>query len=296
MSYKNMSEIVILNKLGKYGDEAKAELFETYDQLRDLTVSGPSISGSGLGPVGGFLFKIAQMFSGSSFLPVLGNQSINIPGTSYFSPIQPGTGVTPGGQSSFGVGPFSQIQSFPNISGGSAAGFDAISVLGSLGLGNQAVGFSGIGDPNFPMAQMSIGGSIAGTVAGGAATLGGVGGTGAAAAGAMMGASGFGRNLVMPAAGIVSGIGGLLTTLAPLFGKAGLAGLATGTILSGLSGSLLSAYQHVSNRVLVNADTILSNKVKNLETVVKQIEAQEEVIKKLLKDSLEGDKKALQDL
>jgi hypothetical protein len=100
----------------------------------------------------------------------------------------------------------------------------------------------------------------------------------------------------MPAAGIVSGVGGLLTTLAPLMGGSGLAGLAAGTILSGLSGSVLAAYQHVSNRILVNADTILTNKVKNLETVVKQLEAQEEIVKKLLKDSLEGDKKALQDL
>jgi len=126
MSYKNMSEIVLLNKLGKSSSDAKAELFETYDQLRDLTVSGPTIGGSGLGPVGGFLFKLAQMVSGSSFLPVMGNQSINIPGTSYFSPTQPGTGIVPGGQSSFGLGPMSQMSGFP--AAGSAAGFDALSV------------------------------------------------------------------------------------------------------------------------------------------------------------------------
>ena len=111
----------------------------------------------------------------------------------------------------------------------------------------------------------------------------------------MVAASGFGRNWVIPAAGIASGIGGLLTSLGPVIGT-GIAGLATGTILSGFAGSVLASYQHVSNRVLVNADTILSTKVKNLETTVKMLDAQGDVIKKLLKESLEGDKKALQDL
>lgn len=289
MSYKNMSEAAILSKLSSAGDSAKAELFETYDQLRDLTVSGPTIAGSGLGPVGGFLFNIAQMLSGSSFLPVLGNQSINIPGTSYYSPIQPGTGMVPGGQSSFGLGPMSQISGFPTP-GGSAAGFDPTSILSSTGMGSMWLGGSGIGDPQFPMANYAIGGAAAGITGGGGAA------TAIGAGGGLIAGTGFGRNFIMPAAGLVSGIGGLLTTLAPMFGASGLAGLATGTILSGLSGSLLSAYQHVSGRVLVNADTILTNKVKNLETVVKMLEAQEEIVKKLLKDSLEGDKKSLQDL
>ncbi len=305
MSYKNYSELVILDKLGKYSGQAKADLFETYDQIRDLTVSGPTIGGSGLGPIGSFLFKMAQMVSGSSFLPIMGNQSINIPGTSYYSPILPGTGIQPGGQSSFGLGPMAQIGGFPPA--GSAAPLDINAILGSVGTGSDKLDFSGIGDTNFPIEQFGIGGAVAGgaaalstladgQVAGGASPI-GAGAANAVGVGAgLMGAAGFGRNQVLPAAGIISGIGGLLTTLAPIFGKAGLAGMATGTILSGLSGSVLSAYQHVSNRILVNADTILTSKVKNLETVVKQLEAQEEIVKKLLKDSLEGDKKALQDL
>ncbi len=290
MSYKFTSDIVILDDLSKSDSAAKADLFETYDQLRDLTVSGPSIGGSGLGPVSSFLFKIAQMVSGSSFLPVMGNQSINIPGTSYYSPIQPGTGVIPGGQSSFGLGPMSQISGFPT--GGSAAGFDALSILASAGLGSLKTGSSGFGSVTSPVQ------GIGGTVAGSAAAIGSGGGVvNAAGVGAgLVGASGFGRNFIMPAAGVVSGIGGLLTTLAPLFGGSGLAGLAAGTILSGFSGAVLSAYQHVSSRILVNADTILTNKVKNLETVVKEMEAQEDVVKKLLKESIDGDRKALQDL
>jgi hypothetical protein len=229
---------------------------------------------------------MAQMVSGSSFLPIMGNSSINIPGTSYYSPIQPGTGIVPGGQSSFGLGPMGQqLGWFP---GGSAAPIDATGILGSLGLGNKFFSTS-VGESSFL--------PIGATIAGAASPIGSGAGANMAAAGVgLVGASGFGRNFVLPAAGVVSGIGGLLTTLAPLMGGSGLAGLAAGTILSGLSGSVLAGYQHVSNRILVNADTILSNKVKNLETIVKQLEAQEEVVKKLLKDSLEGDKKALQDL
>ena len=59
---------------------------------------------------------------------------------------------------------------------------------------------------------------------------------------------------------------------------------------------MLQSFQHVSNRILVNADTILSNKVKNLETTIKQLDAQQDILKKLLKESVEGDKKALDNL
>ena len=38
MSYKNDSYLVIANKFSSAGGEAKAQLFETYDKLRDLTV------------------------------------------------------------------------------------------------------------------------------------------------------------------------------------------------------------------------------------------------------------------
>lgn len=297
MAYKNESELVILDRLGKANDSAKAELYETYDQLRDLTVSGPSLGGSGLGGLGSFFFKIAQMVTDSSFLPILGSQAINIPGTSYFGPTQPGTGIVPGGSSSFGLGPMSQVSGFPQA--GSAAGIDALSILGSVGMGGFPAGHAaslggGYGDPGFSWQQASIGGMPVGRAA--SSTALGAGGTAVSAGSGLVAAAGFGRNFIMPAAGVVSGIGGLLTTLAPLMGQAGLAGLASGTILNGIAGSILAGYQHVSNRVLVNADTILSSKVKNLETVVKMLEAQEEIVKKLLKESVEGDKKALQDL
>ena len=37
MSYKNDHELVIANKFGSASSLAKAELYETYDRLRDIT-------------------------------------------------------------------------------------------------------------------------------------------------------------------------------------------------------------------------------------------------------------------
>lgn len=318
MSYKNDSYIVMLNSYSKSNSAAKAELFETYDRLRDLTVSGPALGGSGVGKFGSLLMNVARMFGGAPFLPTFGSEAINIPGTSYYAPFTGGTGIVPGGQAAFGLAPFSQVSGFP--SGGAAPidnsavaplSFFSSSGIGSLGA--QQLGFAGIGDVSFPMLG-AIGGLSNGVIAGGAAPVGlatgelndgwiagGASGmaTAATAGGLATGAAagaGFGRNWVMPAAGIVSGIGGLLTTLGPFFGPFGIAAAAGGSMLSGLSGAVLSSFQHVSNRILVNADTILSNKIKNLETTIKQLDAQEEVLKKLLKESVEGDKKALENL
>ncbi|MBY0449377.1 MAG: hypothetical protein K2X01_01965 [Cyanobacteria bacterium] len=300
MSYKNDSEIVILNRYGKASSFAKAELFETYDRLRDLTDSGPAIGGSGLGKFSSVFLNIARMFGSSNFIPTFGSEAMNIPGTSYYSPISGGTGTDPGGQAAFGLAPFSQVSGY---SVGGAAPIDgsggALASLGALGTGLAGLGFSGIGDADFPTSSISVGGLNNGIIAGGAvspfvqtpaaATAGGL------AVGATAGA-GFGRNWVMPAAGIVSGIGGMLTTLGPFFGPFGLAAAAGGSVLNGVAGAVLASYQHISNRILTNADTILGNKVKNLETTVKMLDAQSEVVKKLLKESLDGDKKALENI
>ena len=48
MSYKNDSHLVISNKYGDMSGDAKALLFETYDLLRDITVSGSASDGAGL--------------------------------------------------------------------------------------------------------------------------------------------------------------------------------------------------------------------------------------------------------
>lgn len=315
MSYKNDSYLVIMSSYDRAGDAAKAELFETYDRLRDLTASGPVLGGSGVGKFASLLLNVARMVGGSSFLPTFGSEAINIPGTSYYAPITGGTGTVPGGQAGFGLAPFSQTTGFP--AGGAApidgSSIGALSAFSSLGIGsmrNSNLGFSGLGSPGFP-AGGTIGGMFAGGagpidgsavgalsngfIAGGASGIGTAATAGAIAAGTAAG-GGFGRNWVMPAAGIVSGIGGMLTTLGPFFGPFGIAAAAGGAVMNGAAGAVLSSFQHISNRILVNADTTLSAKIKNLETTVKQLDAQGEVLRKLLKDSIDGDKKALDNI
>ncbi|MBX2860038.1 MAG: hypothetical protein KTR14_02305 [Vampirovibrio sp.] len=306
MSYKNDSELVILNQYSKSSSNAKAELYETYDRLRDLTVSGPTIGGSGVGKFGSFLMNIARTFGGSPFIPTFGSEAVNIPGTSYYAPISGGTGITPGGQAAFGLSPFSQYSGLPT--GGAApinGNVDPITLFSSAGIGattNQNLGFTGIGDPSFPVQEGLLGaippeGVIAGYASPfvGSSAVSGAANAGGAAAGTAAGA-GFGRNWVLPAAGIVSGIGGLLTTLGPFFGPFGIAAAAGGAVLNGGAGAVLASFQHVASRILVNADVVLTNKIKNLETTVKQLDAQQTVVRKLLKESIDSDRKALDNL
>lgn len=315
MSYKNDSYLVIMSSYDKAGDAAKAELFETYDRLRDLTASGPVLGGSGVGKFASLLMNVARTIGGAPFLPTFGSEAINIPGTSYYAPITGGTGTTPGGQAGFGLAPFAQTTGFP--SGGAApvdgSSVGALSMFSSMGIGsmrNSTLGFSGIGSPGYPI-DGSIGGVFAGGaspidgsaigaldggfIAGGAAGLSTAATAGGLVAGAGAGA-GFGRDWVMPAAGIVSGIGGMLTTLGPFFGPFGIAAAAGGAILNGTAGAALASFQHLSSRILTNADTTLTSKVKNLETTVKQLDAQGDILRKLLKDSIDGEKKALDNI
>jgi hypothetical protein len=321
MSYKNDSYLVMMNGYDKANSAAKAELFETYDRLRDLTASGPALGGSGVGKFGSLLMNVARMIGGAPFLPTFGSEAINVPGTSYYAPITGGTGINPGGQAAFGLAPFAQVTGFP---GGAApidnSGVMPLSLFSSRGigsLGNADSGFWGLGDAGFPASALVGGldgglsggffaggaspvsgaaGALAnGFIAGGASGLSSAATAGGVVAGTAAG-SGFGRNWVMPAAGIVSGIGGMLTTLGPFFGPFGIAAAAGGAVMNGLSGAVLSSFQNVSNRLLVNADTILTAKVKNLETTVKQLDTQEDILKKLLKEQIDGDKKALDNL
>ena len=72
MSYRYDSALVIANKYGLASSLAKAELYETYDRLRDITVSGSASAGTGFGTVGGFLWQLASLFAPSSFMPIMG--------------------------------------------------------------------------------------------------------------------------------------------------------------------------------------------------------------------------------
>ena len=64
-----------------------------------------------------------------------------------------------------------------------------------------------------------------------------------------------------------------------------------GNLMQGTSSAALAAYQNVTGNITANADTILSQKVRNIETVCKMLDTQGDVVKKMLKESIEGNSK-----
>jgi hypothetical protein len=271
MAYKNDGYLVISNRFSNASSDAKAELFETYDRLRDLTISGSSLDGSGFGTAGSFLWNIARLISPSAFMSVMGGtQTMNIPGTSYWSPISGGNSILDGGSSAFGLSNLGNYPGFPN--GGAA---------------NVFWGF----------------GSDTGVMTGGAAGVYGassIGGTvGASAAYGAGIASGFGvpgTGWVLPMAGTISGFAGIVQAMAPYMGTFGLAATVAGNLMQGTTSAALAAYQNMTGRIISNADTILSNRVRNIETVVKMLDTQGDIVKKMLKDDLESDNKQIQNM
>ena len=269
MSYKNDSYLVIANKFGSASSDAKAQLFETYDRLRDLTVSGQAADGGGFGSAGSFLWQVARMIAPSSFMSVMGgNTSMNIPGTSYWSPMQGGNATVDGGNSAFGIGNLGNYPGFPS------------------GAAPILWGFGSEGSMTGGASALTAASDIAGMT-----------GVNAAAYGAGV-ASGFGyaNNWVLPTAGVISGWGGIMQAMAPYLGTFGLGATVAGNLLQGTSSAALSAYQNVTGRIQSNADVILTNKVKNIETVVKMLDTQSDIVKKMLKESIESDSKSAQNL
>jgi len=61
MSYKNDGNLVILNKFSTASSDAKAQMFEVYDRLRDITVSGQASNGGGFGTLGNFLWQFSTL-------------------------------------------------------------------------------------------------------------------------------------------------------------------------------------------------------------------------------------------
>lgn len=269
MSYKNDSYLVISNKFGSASSDAKAQLFETYDRLRDLTVSGQSTDGGGFGTAGSFLWQVARMIAPSSFMPVMGgNTSMNIPGTSYWSPMQGGNAMSDGGSSSFGIGNLGNYPGFPS------------------GAAPVTWGFGSSGTPTGAASALTAASDIAGMAGINAAAY----GTGVASG------FGYGNNWVLPTAGVISGWGGILQSMAPYMGTFGLGATVAGNLLQGTSSAALGAYQKVTGNIQANADVILTNKVKNIETIVKMLDTQGDIVKKMLKESIESDSKAVQNL
>lgn len=270
MSYKNDSYLVISNKYGGLSSDASAMLFETYDLLRDITVSGSASDGAGFGTAGSFLWKLASMISPSSFMSTMGGgTSLNIPGTSYWSP----SNMTNSVNSAFGIG---SLASYSGFTGGAAPvvqGFGTSS--------NQMEGFMTGGASSLISTS-----DVAGSTALNALTY-----TAGLASG-----FGFGDSFLLPAAGVVSGFGGILQAMSPYLGSFGLGTTLIGNLLQGTASAPLAAYQKVSSSILNNADSILQNKIKNIETVVKMLDAQNDVVKKMLKDDIEGMKDKVNNL
>ncbi len=272
MSYKYDHYLVISNKYSKASSDAKAQLFETYDKLRDLTVSGSTSTGSGFGTAGNFLWQLARLISPSSFMTAMGgNTTMNIPGTSYWSPMTGGTSTVDGGTASFGIGDVGNYSGFPGYAApvmwgfGSGSSYDITGYAADLSTANDLANMAGVN----------------------------------AAAYGLGTASGFGvsgTNWTLPLAGIISGWGGIMTAAAPYLDTFGLPAALMGNLMQGTSSAALAAYNNVTSNIQNNADTILSNKVKNIETVVKMIDAQNDVVKKMLKEGLEGDKKNIENI
>lgn len=268
MSYKNDSYLVISNKYGSLSGDASALLFETYDLLRDITVSGSASDGAGFGTAGSFLWKLASMISPSSFMSTMGGgTSINIPGTSYWT----SSSSTSSTSSSFGIGSLSQYSGFTGGASSIVQGFGTTTDSGYMTGGASSL--TSVSD-------------IAGSTGINALTY-----TAGLASG-----FGFGDSFLLPAAGVVSGFGGILQAMSPYLGSFGLGTTLVGNLLQGTASAPLAAYQKVSSSILNNADTILQNKIKNIETVVKMLDAQNDVVKKMLKDDIEGMSDKIQNL
>ncbi len=267
MSYKYDSYLVIANKFSSASSDAKAQLFETYDKLRDLTVSG-SGAGSGFEAAGGFLYNLASLFSPSSFATVFGaSESMSIPGTSYFSSMPNG--------SSYGLNSLYDYSGFP---GGAAP----ISMSGFATGGAAAI--NGFGTSGCPTGYASSLGGIADVA------------TAAAYGAGRLSGWGIGRSIVLPLASCISGWGGVMQAAAPYLGQFGLPAIVMANLMQGTSSAALAAYQNISGNITANADTILSNKVRNIETVCKMLDTQGDVVKKMLKESIDSDSKAVQNL
>ncbi len=277
MSYRYDSPLVIANKYGTASSIAKAELYETYDRLRDITVSGSASAGTGFGTVGGFLWQLASLFAPSSFMPIMGGTSMmNIPGTSYWSPITGATSSLYGATNSFGIGGLGSYSGFP--SGAAPVSWGTGTVTG--GASSIYNTYSGGTPTGFAVSASDIAGLTAGSYLTSAVSTG----------------SNFGQNFILPVAGVISGVGGLMQSVAPYMGSSGLAAIVAGNLLEGTGSAALNAYSNVTGRITTNADAILSDKVRNIETVCKMLDTQAEIVRKTLKDDIDGNSQAINDI
>ena len=269
MSYKNDSNLVIANRFSSASSTAKAQMWETYDRLRDLTVSG-SGTGTGFESAGGLLYNLASLLAPSSATVFGGSETMNIAGTSYYSKTNTG--------SSYGVDSLYNYSGFPS-------GAASISSIYGLATGGASSILNGWGSD--------------GCATGYASSVSGLADITSAAAYGIGTGSGLGKiasNIVMPFASCISGFGGILTAISPYLGVYGAGTTVLGNLMQGTTSAALAAYQNVSGNITNNADVILSTKVRNIETVCKMLDTQGDVAKKMLKEDIDGDSKAIQNL
>ncbi|MBR2069780.1 MAG: hypothetical protein IJ877_08480 [Candidatus Gastranaerophilales bacterium] len=270
MTYKNDHALTIANKWGAASSSAKAELYETYDRLRDLTVSGSTATGSGFGSAGGFLWQLANLFSPSAFMPVMGGSSMmNIPGTSYWSPNYATNSYFDSATHSFGVSGLSSYSGFPS----GASSID-LSFLGGSPTGGAAGLATGYAVPAAGIAAMNSASYAAGATSG----------------------FGFGQNILLPVAGLVSGWGGILQSIAPYTGEFGLGAIVAGNLMQGTSNAAIAAYQNITGNITNNADVILEDKIRNIETICKMLDTQADIVRQTLKSDMESDSKLVDEL
>lgn len=272
MSYKNDSDLVIANKFSEASSTAKAQMWETYDRLRDLTVSG-SGTGTGFESAGGFLYNLASLLAPSSFATIFGSsETMNVAGTSYYSSTST--------SSSYGVDSLYSYSGFPS-------GAASISSIYGLYTGGASSILSGWGT------------DTSGYATGYASSVSGLADIASAASygiGTTSGLSKIASCIVIPFASCISGFGGILTSVSPYLGVYGAGTTVLGNLMQGTSSAALAAYQNVTGNITNNADTILSTKVRNIETVVQMLDTQGDVAKKMLKEGIDSDSKAIQNL
>ena len=277
MSYKYDSELVIANRFSSASGDAKALLWETYDRLRDLTVSG-SGTGSGFEAAGNLIYNMASLLAPSSFATVFGaSETMNIPGTSYYS--KGGTG------NAYGIDSLYNFSGFPN-------GAASIASVYGLSTGGASSLFDGWG-------STLSGYSTSGNATGYASNIAGVADIASVGAYGIGSSAGMGKissNIVMPFASTISGFGGILTAISPYLGVYGAGTTVLGNLMQGTTSAALAAYQNITGNITNSADVILSTKVRNIETVCKMLDAQGDIVKKMLKESMESTKNALQNL
>ncbi len=272
MSYKNDSDLVIANRFGDASGKAKAQMWETYDRLRDLTVSGGG-TGTGFEAAGGWLYNLASLLAPASFATIFGNsETMNIAGTSYYSNSNAG--------SAYGVDSLYNYSGFPS-------GAASINSIYGLSTGGASSILNGWGT------------STSGYATGYASNVSGLADITSAAAYGIGTGSGLGKiasNIVMPFASCISGFGGILTAVSPYLGVYGAGTTVLGNLMQGTSSAALAAYQNISGNITTNADAILSTKVRNIETVCKMLDTQGDVAKKMLKDGIDSNQKAIQNM